>query len=167
MKRIMFVSALAGSLGACGSAESGEFTTEDGSDGEYAIDSETGETSARIETPDGTATMRSGANVPVELPEGFSLYPGATVVSNTQVKQGDNAQVVLLSFESEDSPEAIAAHYKSEAEAAGVDIQVDATINGGRMLAGEGTDGSVFSINTTREDGKTSAQLTTGMKLGR
>ncbi|MBD2841281.1 hypothetical protein [Erythrobacter rubeus] len=163
MYRTITIACAATLLSACGSETSGEFTTADGETGEYSIDNSTGETTATIETADGTATLRSGADVPVDLPDGFSLYPGASVVTNTVVNQGEGTRVVLLSFESNDSPEDIADYYKDQAEAAGIAIEVDATINGGRMLAGKAQDGSVFAVNATAEDGKTSGQLTTGL----
>ncbi|MBV7266576.1 hypothetical protein [Erythrobacter ani] len=168
MHRITTIACAAAFLSACGSESSGEFTIEDGGAGEYSIDSSTGETTATIETADGTATLRSGADVPVDLPDGFSLYPGATVVTNTVVNQGEGTRVVLLSFESDDSAEDVASYYRAEAEGAGIAIEVDATINGGRMLAGKAQDGSVFALNATTDEGKTTGQLTTGLgDLGR
>lgn len=166
MLRVTMALSLAGLLTACGSETSGDFTTEDGEAGEYSLDSESGETTASIETPDGTATLRSGPNVPVELPEGFSLYPGAKVVSNSTVSQNGRDRVVLLAFETSDSSQEVAEYYKQQAENAGVEIQIDATINGGHMVAGEAPDGSVFSLNSSSEDGTTTAQLTTGLRLG-
>ena len=73
-------------LAACSSETSGTFEGEDGETGEYTIDSSTGEATATITTEEGTATLRSGASVPVELPAGFTTYPGAEVVSNTVVQ---------------------------------------------------------------------------------
>ncbi len=49
----------------------------------YDIDARTGETSARHTDGDGTTTtMRSGEKVPVALPAGFAVYPGASVTNN-------------------------------------------------------------------------------------
>lgn len=166
MLRTITIAAAAALVSACGSETSGEFTTDDGSTGEYTIDQSTGETTARIETDEGTATLRSGANVPVELSEGFSIYPGATVISNTVVSHGEGSGNMVM-METTDSPEEVAAHYRKQAEAAGVDIQIEMSINGGKMLGGEGPGGTMFSLNASRDgDGPTQAQLMLGSKLG-
>ena len=153
-------------LAACGSDRSGEFTTEDGESGEYSIDSSTGETTARIETPDGEATLRSGANVPVELTDGFSVYPGATILSNTVVNQGEGkGNLVLMQIDA--SPEEVIKHYRDQAEAAGFDIQIEMSVNDGKMIGGEGPQDSFFSVNASRTEGEpTQAQLMLGSKLG-
>ncbi len=147
-------------LTACDSDTSDTVTSENG---QLSIDSASGETTATIQTEDGTATFRSGADVPVDLPRGFSLYPGAIVTSNSRFEQDGGSQVVLLSFESEHDGEAIADFYRDAAKAAGFKIAVDASINGGRLITGEGEKGGVFTLSTSTEDGKTTAQLTTGL----
>lgn len=149
-------------LAACGSETSGTFEGEDGETGEYTIDRATGETNATIETEDGTTTVRSGSNVPVDLPAGFSVYPGAEVVSNTVVKQGQGSGT-LVSLESTDSPDKVAAYYKAQAEDAGITIQMEMTTNGMQMVGGESEDGLTFSIMASPgDDGGTNAQLTVG-----
>ena len=91
MRNTALVMAATAALGlaACGSETSGEFTTEDGKDGEYTIDKETGETSMTITDEDGEASLRAGSNVPVNLPDGFTLFPGSKVVNNAVVNQPD------------------------------------------------------------------------------
>ncbi len=149
-------------LAACGSEKSGEFTTEEGETGEYSIDPATGETSARIETAEGTATMRSGASVPVKLPDGITIYPGAQVVSNTVVDHaGGSGSMVTL--RSEDTPQQVSAHYRREAEAAGYKIALEMTVENGMLIGGEKPNGAVFSVNTSSDtDGTTLAQLMLG-----
>lgn len=153
-------------LTACGSERSGEFTTEDGETAQYTIDSETGETSATIKTGDGTATLRSGADVPVDLPGGFSIYPGAKVVTNTVVSHDDGKGNMLM-LETADSPDEVVAHYRKQAQAAGIDIQLEMSMNEGKMIGGEGPDGTTFSLNATDDgEGLTQAQLILGQGLG-
>ncbi|QFT78407.1 hypothetical protein [Erythrobacter sp. THAF29] len=166
MLRTTILIAATALLSACGSERSGEFTTEDGERGEYMIDSSTGETTARIETPEGEATLRSGANVPVELPDGFSVYPGATVVSNTAVNHGEGkGNLVLMQIDA--SPDDVIDHYRDEAEDAGFDIQIEMTVNEGKMIGGEGPGDSFFSVNASQTEGEpTQAQLMLGSKLG-
>lgn len=162
IRRIALAAAASAMLAACGSEETGEFTTQEGETGEYTIDPATGETSARIETEEGTATMRSGASVPVNLPDGITIYPGASVVSNTVVDHaGGSGSMVTL--RSEDAPQQIASHYRREAESAGFKIELEMKVDDGVLIGGEGPGGAVFSLNTSRDtDGSTLAQLMIG-----
>lgn len=153
-------------LAACGSEASGEFTTEDGENAEYTIDKDSGETSMTIKGPDGTATLRSGAEVPVSLPDGFSLYPGAKVVTNTVVKQPDG-QGTMIMFETEAAADKVITHFREQAKAAGFDIQLEMNTNGTQMIGGEHKDGSTLSVTASPggENG-TSGQLIIGSKTG-
>jgi len=154
-------------LAACGSETSGTFTTEDGGNAEYTIDKDSGETSMTVEGPDGTATMRSGADVPVDLPIGFSLFPGSTVITNTVVNQPDGKGTMVM-FESDGMADAVMAHYRKQAEAAGFDIQLEMNTNGSMMIGGERkADGSTMSITATANAGdKTTGQIIIGSKSG-
>ena len=152
-------------LVACGSETSGEFTTADGENAEYTIDKETGETSMTIEGEDGEASLRSGANVPVTLPDGFTLFPGSKVVTNTLVNQPDG-QGTMITFEAEAPAEKVVAHYRDAAKAAGFDIQLEMNTNGTRVIGGERkADGSSLSVTAT--DGEpTTGQIIIGSKTG-
>ncbi|MBU7580839.1 MAG: hypothetical protein KAF27_10280 [Porphyrobacter sp.] len=158
---------LAGSLGlmlaACGSETSGEFKTADGKDAEYTIDKDSGETTMTIDGPDGEATLRSGTNVPVSLPAGFTLFPGSKVVANTIVNQPDG-QGTMVTFEADAAAERVVAHYRDAAKAAGFDIQLEMNTNGTRMIGGERkADGSSLSVTAT--DGEpTTGQIIIGSK---
>lgn len=171
MRSLVSVWAMAGGaallVAACGSETSGEFTTEDGENAEYTIDKATGETSMTVKGPDGTATLRSGADVPVNLPDGFSLFPGSRVVTNTVVKQPDG-QGTMVSFESDAAADAVIAHYRKQAESAGFDIQIEMNTNGTRMIGGERkADGSSMSITASGNDGAaTTGQIIIGTKPG-
>jgi hypothetical protein len=162
---LMFASLAALALAACGSETSGEFTTEDGKNAEYTIDKETGETSMTIKGKDGDATLRSGTNVPVSLPEGFTLFPGSKVVTNTVVDQPDG-KGTMVTFEADAPAEKVVAHYRDAAKAAGFDIQLEMNTNGTMMVGGERKgDGSTLSVTATPGDGKTvTGQLIIGTK---
>ena len=152
-------------LAGCGSETSGEFTTEDGENAEYTIDKATGETSMTIDGPDGTATLRSGAEVPVSLPDGFSLFPGSKVVTNTVVNQPDG-QGTMVMFEASAPADKIVAHYRDQAKAAGFDIQLEMNTNGTMMIGGERKDdGSTLSVTATSGD-TTTGQIIIGTKKG-
>jgi len=154
-------------LAACGSETSGEFTTESGENAEYTIDKDSGETSMTIKGEDGTATMRSGADVPVSLPKGFSLYPGSKVVTNTVVNQPDG-QGTMVMFETDAAADKVIAHFREQAKAAGFDIQMEMNTNGTLMIGGERAgDGSTLSVTASPGEGAgTSGQLIIGSNSG-
>ena len=154
------------SLGACSAEPASETASIDDDSGRqvgsYAVDSETGEISARIHQDDGSvATMRSGDSVPIALPAGFSVYPGAEVIANTRVDHG-GGKGVLLTMQSEDEPGQLSAFYRKQAEAAGVEIEVQMEAGGTAMFAGKGSNDLTFSFNVSQESGETMAQLMIG-----
>jgi hypothetical protein len=153
-------------LAACGGSEtSGEFTTDDGKNAEYTIDKESGETSMTIKGEDGEATMRSGANVPVSLPDGFTLFPGSKVVTNTVVDQPDG-KGTLVTFEADAPADKVVAHYRDAAKAAGFDIEIEMNTNGTMMIGGgrKADDASISVTATTGEP--TTGQIIIGSKKG-
>ena len=153
--------ALVLTLSACSSEETYTLEGEDGETGEFTIDSDSGEANFSIKTEDGTMVMRSGSDVPVDLPGGFKVYPGAEVISNTTVNQASGSGS-LVTMSSSDSPEEVAAYYKSQAESAGITIQMEMATNGMKMIGGESEDGLTFSIMASPEGEGTSAQRTVG-----
>ena len=167
MKRtaLMMVCGGALALAACGSETSGEFTTEDGKNAEYTIDKDSGETSMTIKGEDGEATLRSGADVPVSMPAGFTLFPGSTVITNTVVNQPDG-QGTMVAFEADAPADKVVAHYRDAAKAAGFDIQLEMTTNGTVMIGGErkADDSSISVTATTGDDSKTTGQIIIGTK---
>ncbi len=159
--RLAIAGAAALLLAGCGSEQSGSVEGDDGTVAHYTIDESSGEVSATIDTVDGTATMRSGADVPVELPRGFSVYPGAEVLTNTVFKQAD-ANGALLTMETEDSPEEMVAFYREQAEDAGVEIAMNISTETMQMIGGDTQDGATFSFTATRKGDKTTGQLMVG-----
>ncbi len=164
MKRFVTCTAVI-ALAACSSERSGTFEGEGGTTGNYAVDEDDGAVTAEIRTEDGIATLRSGESVAPDLPDGFTVYPGAKVLSSTNFSQaGKKGAMVLL--ESEADPEAMAEFYRKQAESAGIEVRMEMSINDGKMIAGESDGGLTFSFNATPEDGKTNAQLMIGTNLG-
>ena len=150
-------------LAACGSETSGEFTTESGENAEYTINEDSGETSMTIKGEDGEATLRSGADVPVTLPDGFTLFPGSKVVTNTVVDQPDG-KGTMVTFETDAPADKVVAHYRDAAKAAGFDIQLEMTTNGKMMVGGERkADGSSLSVTATGGE-PTTGQIIIGTK---
>ena len=130
--------------------------------GSYDIDPETGETRARFTDADGrTTTLRSGEKVPVALPTGYTVYPGARVINNTRVEQRDGA-IVLLELESAASVEDMVGFYRNEAEANGIEVGVELETGPTTTIGGMTPEGSSFSFTATRSEGLTEAQLAVG-----
>lgn len=161
--RVAFACAAASvlALAACGSESSGEFTTEDGETGEYVIDNDGESASMTVETPEGTVRMRTGAETPTDLPAGFTMISGANVLSNTIIDQGET-KGSLTTFQSEMSVDDILAHYRGEAESAGITIQIETNMNGVQLIGGENEqNGSTFSVSAFQNDeGLSQVQLT-------
>jgi hypothetical protein len=154
LSAILMAGSAALMLAACGSETSGGFTTEDGKDGEYTINKESGETSMTIKGEDGEATLRAGTDVPVSLPAGFTLFPGSKVVNNAVVNQPD-AQGTMITFEAEAPADKVVAHYRDAAKAAGFDIQLEMNTNGTLMVAGERkADSATISVTASGGEGQ-------------
>jgi uncharacterized lipoprotein len=155
-------------LAACGSEKTGEFTTEDGKNAAYSIDENTGETSMTITGEDGDASLRAGANVPVNLPDGFTLFPGTKVINNAVVNQPDG-QGTMITFESAAAADKVVAHYRDAAKAAGFDIQVEMNTNGTLTVAAERkADSTTMSVTASPGEGgkATTGQIIIATKKG-
>ncbi len=150
-------------LAACGGERTTEFETDEG-DGSYTVDPTTGQSRGSIETEDGTVEFESGPGTAVDLPAGFTVYPGATVVSNTSVGRGEGKGTMLI-MQSDDTPTEMVTFYRKQAEAAGVAIEMELKTAQGTMIGGESDDGTNFVLNANRQEGKTNAQLTVSSGL--
>ena len=143
---ITTISAAALAVSACGSENAGEFTAEDGSTGEYAIDSKTGEASMTIDTPEGEASMRAGSTVEPNLPDGWTIYPGATIVNAINVDRADGSGA-MVTMTSDAGSDAIIAHYRKQAETTGFPIDLELKTATSTVIGGEKADGSTFSVS--------------------
>ena len=153
-------------LSACGSdIADGSGDGEAGRDaGTYEVDAETGETRASITTEDGTTTMVAGENVAADLPDGFTLYPGAEVISTINIGRG-KGQGVMLSFASDDPSEDLVAFYRKQAEEAGVKIEMVLETGRMTMIGGEGPGNTQMTFQTDSEGSRTTGQLTVSRGL--
>jgi len=126
-------------LAACGgnADTQGDITTSEGESLSYSVDDEDGGTTVKVETEDGEAVMRTGKDIAVKLPKDFTLYEGAEVVNNTLFEQGDSKGALIV-LESDATPDELAAHYRAEAESAGIAIKMEMSVNDGKMFGGEG-----------------------------
>jgi len=121
-----------------------------------------GEERARIDHPgQPSATMRSGPNVPVHLPQGFTVYPGAKVISNTVVDRGGKRQALLV-FETVDPVERVIAFYRARAAAAGATITLDLGSEERASLGGSLANGGDFAIAARQRSGGTRVEFAVG-----
>jgi hypothetical protein len=158
--RLVMSSLLSLALLACGPSQ--QETSPDKA-GSYTI--EGGETRASITGKDGSVTtLRAGEKVPVQLPRGFSVAPGLTVVSNTHVARARGV-FVLLDMKGSMPVADVIAFYRQQAEAAGVAITVDIASADSTTIAGESKDGLAFTAMASRRDGTTAVQLTVNQGL--
>jgi hypothetical protein len=166
MRRILGVSAVAMLLASCGGPDAeGTISTEDG-DVTYSVEGEGDEVNIDMTGPDGEElSIRSGDGANSDLPDGFSVYPGANVVTSANIDTADGSgAVVVLSTAA--APADVITFYRGQAEAAGVNIESEMTVNGMQMIGGEGADGLTFSASASPgDDGSTTVQLTVGRGL--
>lgn len=130
----------------------------------FSRDPETGETRARIAAGSQTAELRSGASVPVALPLGFTLYPGAEIIRNTQVDSVGKRHT-LVEFATPDPVAKVMLFYRAQAQAAGAWVSVDldgseAASIGGQIPAGQ------FALTARANGNGTIAQLSFDQSVG-
>ena len=165
MRTIITLSAAAIMLGACGGPDEGTIETENGETVAYKVEGDGGDTSIRISGEDGEeVVINSDTGTTVDLPDGFSLYPGSTVVSSTTMNQTDG-QGALIVMQSDASAQDMVEFYRNQAESAGIRIQMEMTTNGSEMIGGESDDGGTFSFNASPSEGGTTGQLVVGQGL--
>ena len=112
-----------------------------------SIDPETSVRRTVIHREDGPVTLVSGAQVPVTLPPGFTLFDGARVTGNT-ISGRTDGQGILLVFETDAGSEAVARYYRAEAEGAGFTVVAALDTRSGRTLAAtRASDAATFSLD--------------------
>lgn len=150
-------------LAGCGGPDEGSYETEDGTSVDYEADGDDSE--FRISGEDGEeVVINSGPGSQVDLPDGFSLYPGSTVVSTTTMAQADGEGTLVI-MQSDSTPEQMVTFYRQQAEAAGIEIGMEMNSNGNLMIAGEDDQGATFSFNASSAGGGTTGQLVVGQGL--
>ncbi|MWV27651.1 hypothetical protein [Aurantiacibacter rhizosphaerae] len=165
MRKITLLSAFALSLSACGGSDESSVQTDDGETIDYKVDTAGDDSEIRITGDDGEEmVINSSVGADVSLPDGFTVYPGATIVNSTVMNQSDG-QGTLVIMQSDDSPEEMADFYRSQAEKSGIAIGMEASSNGAKMVAGESDDGATFSFNATSSGEGTTGQLVVGKGL--
>jgi len=165
MRKLVVAAAAALLVSACGSEKSGTFETDDGT-GSYKIDQDSGQTAMEITGPDGQqVNISSGKDASVDLPDGFAIYPGSEIVSNTTINQGAG-KGTMVTMHSADSAADMIGYYKKQAEAAGIEIEMELKTGQGQMISGKDGSGTAFSFNANPGDDGTTGQLIIGKDLG-
>lgn len=123
-----------------------EITRNVGNDG-------SGSTTTTIKGPDGEEIVqRVGTDVPVSLPDGFSVYPNAKVVTNSVTTMGNGSGSMVM-LESDASPEQIADFYKDQAEKAGMEVKIDLSMEENRTVAADReSDGTRMTVSASRDE---------------
>lgn len=123
--------------------------TEQRPTAQHVVDPATGETRMTIPRPDGAATLRSGPDVPLALPKGFTLPDGSRVLTNSLFSRSDG-DGTLVTFEAEPSAQAVIGHFRNQAEAAGFAITVEVETAGTLLIVGERKgDGARLAVTAT------------------
>ena len=159
--RVFLAFASIGLLAGCGNPADGTYETEDGT---VTLETDTsgGETEMRMTDEDGNeAVYTTGANADIDLPAGFTIYPGADVTSTTALT-GNDGQGAMVMMSSEASPADMMAHYRKQAEAAGIEIQMEMKSGETSVIAGESPDGVSFTFNATPNGAVTNGTLMIG-----
>lgn len=102
--------------------------------------------------------LRSGPEVPVRLPPGFTLYPGAKIVTNT-VFQREDAGRILLVFETSESVDKVIHFYRMQAQLGGVPLPLDLGSREQASIGGTLPDGGKLSVSARRFGGTTRVEL--------
>lgn len=142
-------------LGACGSGEPepADDTTYRGGDVTPNI---------RIDTPGGEAKVVTGADVRPDLPPGIAVYPGAKVVSVSNVGLDGKSGGAVVSMETGDAPDKVVSWYRDAAGSAGYKIDASLQTGGLTVLSGRADHGGEFSVTATKREGGSSVQLLAG-----
>jgi len=163
MKRIAIAAALL-ALAGCGSDDTTTVETDDGT-AKISVDTEGGDNSMTITTDEGEVKISGGAGQKVDMPAGFTVYPGAEVINSSSVVHADGAGVrVMMSTEA--SPVQVVDYYRRQAEAAGIAIKSEATVGQQIMVGGEGDNGLTFSLTTIAGEPNTTVNLLVSQGFG-
>ena len=163
MTRISLSLGAALAMAACGSEST---TDEPEIRASIGQTSEDGAMTAQIRGDNGqTIDIASDPGAPVNLPDGFTLYPGARVTSNTSMAMGEGS-AAIISFDSASAPQGIVAHYRAEAERAGIPVTAEVSAGDTRSIAGDAENGDSFQLSVEPSGQGSTATLMVGRDMG-
>jgi hypothetical protein len=152
MRKMVIVSVASLLLAGCNSSDTGA-SPNGGEDAQVRLNGEDGKEALNVSI---------GADLAVDMPKGYTLYPGVMVITKSNVDQGDSIALVVV-MASKDSPEKLVSFYRKQAEAAGVEFSVDSKDGGTQTLMGNSPDGTIFVLSALADESGTTAQLTVGV----
>ena len=128
--------------------------------GSYDIDAESGEVRATLTDSDGvTTTMQAGSEVEARFPPPFTAYPNAQITNTTWVEQGDGT-FVTVEFTTPDPRASVVDFYRRQAEAAGIEVEVEVDAGETTTIGGENSaDRSSFALQVTEKARATQGQV--------
>jgi len=98
----------------------------------------------------GHVAMRTGPQVPIALPSGFTLCPGGKIEASTMVERKARRHV-LIEFTCPDPPRETIALFRRQVDAAGVKLALDLSGSESASLGGTLANGQTISISARRE----------------
>ena len=147
--RMILAGVLAVALASCGGGDD----AEDGvSGGTYQRTVDVGDEGGKMDT-------RVGGDIEVDLPAGFSVYPGAKVIATNVVTlpQGKGRTVFM---QSQDPVGEVADYYRKQATDAGIEFSNEMNSGDTQLLAGTAPSGTSMNIMVATNDEGTTIQLT-------
>jgi hypothetical protein len=155
MKKALFLITLLSLTGACRRHS----VTIDSNGNTVAVDGKTGQVT--IKTDNGTAvyTAGAGATLPSGFPSDVPLYPGAAVTGSVNASGQPGKESQVVTFETKDSAESVAAFYKSKLS--GWQMSAEVGTPDGKMLVLQSPDSKrTVTLLAGAKSGKTTASLT-------
>lgn len=102
--------------------------------------------------------MRSGPGVPVVLPPGISVYPGARIIETTLVESGGERRI-LMKFETPDPVAKVMLFHRAQALAANVSLTLDLDGPDVASIGGRTAKGGDFALTAYSSGSRTRAEL--------
>lgn len=153
------VSVLTALLAACGSEPASNSERHE-PHGHYEVDEDSGEVRARIGVGERAVRMRSGSTVPVNLPAGLTVFPGADIIRHSRVEL-EGKVFSIVEFQTAEPVAKVLLFHREQVAAAGIPIHVD--INGDDVASIAGTGPKFEYALTARSVTEgTRAQLSVG-----
>ena len=129
-------------------------------DGTVIRDPRSGQTRMRVGVGEDAVHLQSGVTLPVELPDGITVFPGASVTSHSRVLRGGRVRTLIAFTTPQPLPEVIL-FYRQQVKEADIALAVDLTSQDRASLAGKGPELD-FALALRRSGGLTRAELAVG-----
>ena len=102
---------------------------------------------------------RVGGDIEVDLPAGFSVYPGAKIVATNAVTLPEGKGHTVF-MQTQDPVAEVADYYRQQASAAGIEFSNEMNSGDTQLLAGKAPSGTAMNMMVATNDEGTTIQLT-------